>query len=302
MIFLGAVAFVLVTIFLFEKKEKLEKEVTNRVLILSIFGFAALGLSAFVFNSFFHSLKEGRLLLGGITWLGGVLGGFPVMLLLIHKLSPRTRGEALETFDLLIPGITIAHAFGRFGCFLGGCCYGGPTEGPLGVIFPAGSSAALKYPGADGASLPVLPTQLIESVFDILLFIVMIAAFRFLRRHMVETYAFSYGVFRFVLEFWRGDDRGSTGISVSPSQLMSIVLIALGTIVLLYRRGVIFKAHRARMLKLVEERKSSPLPLTQKSTKLLRELKQLADEGVITEEEFTAKKREILGLKEEISK
>ena len=299
MVFLGAVFFVVVTIFVFEKLCKLQKEITNRILILSVFGFAALGASAFIFNSFFHSIEEGRLVLGGITWLGGVLGGFPIMILLIHKLSPMTRGEALATFDLLVPGITLAHGLGRVGCFLAGCCYGGVTDGPLGVVFPAGSSAAATYPGADGASLPVLPTQLFEAVFDILLFIVMMSLFKWLRGHLLETYAFAYGVFRFSLEFLRGDDRGATGIAVTPSQLMSVVLIALGVLVLLYKRGIIMKKLAERMRSLREEREKNGPPLTLRSTKLLRELKQLCDEGVITSEEFEEKKAELLQLKKD---
>lgn len=294
MVLVGLIALVITTIIIFEKIEKKEKQITNRILLISIPGFAILVLSAFVFNSIFHSIEEGRLVLGGITWLGGVLGGFPAMIFLIHKFSPLTKGEALETFELLIPGIILAHAFGRVGCFLGGCCYGGVTDSIFGVSFPAGSVAANQYPATNGASLPVFPTQLFEAAFDLLLFIVIIALFKRIKEHIFEVFAFAYGAFRFVLEFIRGDDRGITGILLSPSQLMSMVLIICGVLILLYKRGKIFKKLNQKMKSYVIERESGKKPLAARETKLLRELKQLCDDEVITIDEFNEKKKEIL--------
>ena len=51
--------------------------------------------------------------------------------------------------DTFIPiGIAIAHAFGRFGCFWGGCCYGQPAAWGLPcsqpLSFPFLSSAAIR--------------------------------------------------------------------------------------------------------------------------------------------------------------
>ncbi len=294
MVLLGAIAFTAVTIVLLERREGVASSVTNRILLLSILGFAALGVFAFLFNSLFHSLAQGRLRLGGITWLGGVLGAFPLMLILIHKLCPQVKGEAVRYFHLLIPGITLAHAFGRVGCFLGGCCYGAPTESIFGVAFPAGSSAALQYPADAGASVPVLPTQLFEAAFELLLFIVMIAAYRRLKSYFAVTYAFSYGIFRFILELLRGDDRGKTGIGLTPSQVMSIVLIIGGVCLLLYQKNIILKGVHARMERYREERQRYGYFLSGKAARTLREMKLLAEEGVISQEEFEQKKQEYL--------
>ena len=73
--------------------------------MISMFGFAILVLSAFVMNSFFHSIEKKRLFGGGITWLGGVLWAFPSMVVLIHRFCPKVKGKALDIFDLLVPGI-----------------------------------------------------------------------------------------------------------------------------------------------------------------------------------------------------
>ncbi|MDD4125442.1 MAG: prolipoprotein diacylglyceryl transferase, partial [Eubacteriales bacterium] len=68
----------------------------------------------------------------------------------------------------------------------------------------------------------VFPTQLYEA-----LALACIAALLFwvLKKHRFMNYLILYPVFRFFIEFLRGDDRGSTGIYLSPAQITSIVLI-----------------------------------------------------------------------------
>ena len=294
-VLLGAIAFTVVTIILIEKVEKAEPAITNRILILSVFGFAVLGGAAFLMNSLFHSIEKQKLVFGGITWLGGVIWAFPFMILMIHKFCPRVKGEALRFFNLLVPGIALAHGFGRIGCFMAGCCYGKRTDGIFGVSFPAGSTAANQYPAPDGGSLPVLPTQLFEAIFELLLFVVMMLTYKKLKRHFLEVYAFSYGAFRFLLELARGDSRGATGLGLTPSQIMSIVLMLMGLAALLYGRGIIFKKTRERMAELKEARLcSNEGAEVERITNTLRELKALADEGVITADEFEEKKKELL--------
>ncbi len=295
MILVGLLAFVVVTILIVEKKEKAAQRITNRLLILSVFGFAVLALGAFLLNSLFHSIEKGRLILGGITWLGGVICALPVMPLLIHQFCPLVKGEALEYFNFLIPGMVLAHGIGRVGCFLGGCCYGARTDGIFGVSFPEGSLAAKMYPSPGGGSLPVLPTQLFEAVFELLLFLVMLLLYRKLKKHFLETYAIGYGVFRFVLEFFRGDDRGATGFLLTPSQLMSILLILGGVLLILYHRGLIGKKLHAHMRSLKETRDTYDVLSDKDMLRRLRELKMLLDEGVITQAEFETAKRKILG-------
>ena len=294
MLLLGAIAFTVVTILLLEKAEGVEQAVTNRILILSVFGFAVLGGAAFLMNSLFHSIENKSLSFGGITWLGGVIWAFPCMILLIHKFCPRIKGEALRFFNLLVPGIALAHGFGRIGCFLGGCCYGKRTDSIFGVSFPEGSAAAKQYPALDGGSLPVLPTQLFEAVFELLLFVVMMLTYKKLKRHFLEVYAFSYATFRFLLELVRGDSRGATGLLLTPSQIMSIILMLMGLAALLYGKGIIFRKTRERMAELKEARLRHESENVKGITKTLRELKALVDDGIITSDEFEEKKKELL--------
>lgn len=72
---------------------------------------------------------------GGLVVYGGAIGGFAAMAvyLLIHRLP------ALAIADVCAPAIGLGLFFGRIGCFLNGCCYGGVCELPWAVQFPVGS-------------------------------------------------------------------------------------------------------------------------------------------------------------------
>ena len=116
----------------------------------------------------------------------------------------------------IIPSaITIGHAFGRIGCFFAGCCYGDYTDSIFGVVFPA--------PGCP--DYPVHPTQLYEATF---LFIICgICAYLAMKKNFRYTFCIylgAYGVFRFFLEFVRGDHRGELVAGITPSQFWSIVM------------------------------------------------------------------------------
>lgn len=152
----GLLAFIICAVFFVEKKEKADEKNTNGVLLICAAGAAISYVCAYFFNSLFHSIANKKLTLGGITWLGGILGALPAMLLLLLARKSKTAEESMLQFNLLMPGIALGHAFGRVGCFFAGCCYGAVTDSALGVRFPAGSSAARRFPRLRTEELPVL--------------------------------------------------------------------------------------------------------------------------------------------------
>ena len=151
-----------------------------------------------------------------MTFMGGLIGGVVCFLAVYFIARQKLHGRLIDVLSLVPCCITIAHGFGRIGCFFAGCCYGIPTDSFLGVKFPH-------------LSTPVHPTMLYEAAFLFILFGVMLfLLLKYDFRHNMSVYLISYGVFRFLLEFIRGDHRGELVTGISPSQFWSIPMVALG--------------------------------------------------------------------------
>jgi len=157
----------------------------------------------------------------GFVFYGSLIGG--VAGLVIYCLRNRKSFFALA--DLFMPSLVIGQALGRIGCFCAGCCYGAPTDSAWSVVYPAGSGAP--------AGIPLIPTQLYESAFLFVLTVVLVILLKKNRKNGVVFgwYAILYGVWRFIIEFYRSDDRGAVG-ALSTSQFIGIFVIAVGAVVL----------------------------------------------------------------------
>lgn len=187
-------------------------------------------LFAALFQSLYYFIETGEWSFGALTFMGGLVGGVACFLLVTAFVAKKEYKQYFwQAANLLAVSITSAHAFGRIGCFLNGCCYGVATDGPLGVLFP-------------GDTVKVLPTQLIEAVFLALLCAVLVVLLlKFKRQNIILlTYLYAYSVFRFILEFWRGDDRGSFLGGISPSQWQSVFMLLIAVALTVY----IFKFRR----------------------------------------------------------
>lgn len=88
-------------------------------------------------------------------------------------------------------------AFGRWGCFLGGCCRGVGTDAFCAVTFP------------DDPSLSVYPSQLFESAAAFAIGVVLVVIERRTRRSGVlwPLFMISYGAYRVAFDFLRAGDR-----------------------------------------------------------------------------------------------
>jgi phosphatidylglycerol---prolipoprotein diacylglyceryl transferase len=169
---------------------------------------------------------------GGVFY-GGFLTAVAVGLIYMR----RHRLPIWKMTDFFSPGIALGQAIGRMGCFSAGCCYGKPSTGPFAVIFTNPiSQETVGVP----LNIPLHPTQLYEAVCNLLLFLFLwwsLGRKRFDGQIFI-LYLTVYSVFRFVIEFFRGDaDRGFLfGGSLSTSQFISLTLLALAA-VLYYRLG-----------------------------------------------------------------
>lgn len=223
MIFIGILAAIIV-FRVFADLKKAPAKVFNFFIIV-IGGSILVGfLSATLFQSVYNYIDTGVWKWGGMTFIGGLIGGvlcFFLFYFLIGHFVFRGKEHILSFGGLLncvIPCVVLAPAFGRIGCLFAGCCYGIPSE-KLGISMLIG-----------GVWEKRIATQLIESIFLFLLFGVL--AFLLLKkdnRYLAQITLIAYGVFRFAIEFLRGDPRGSSGIpGVSPSQVTSILFVLVG--------------------------------------------------------------------------
>jgi phosphatidylglycerol:prolipoprotein diacylglycerol transferase len=176
----------------------------------------------------------------GLVWYGGFLGGAAGVILMIRR-----RGEAIPPLaDAIAPGLALAYAVGRIGCFLVGDDYGRPTDSWVGIAFPNGSppSTAGNLRHAFGVSVPdsipdatvlsVHPTQLYEVGMSLLIFTLLWR----LRGDRPTGWLFSLwlvlaGAERFIVEFFRAKDDRFFG-PLTLAQVISLCLVAVGVVLM----------------------------------------------------------------------
>ena len=203
------------------KRLSVSSERENAVMLAIPLTFIAGVAGAYLLDAFLHGgwLAIFRKPTGwGVTFYGWLLAaiGFISIYAKISKVP------ASFILNLFCPGFIIAHAWGRVGCFLGGCCYGCPSK--WGVVYPPGS-----FPYSRCGATPLLPVQLFECVYLLIVFVIVFFFIRF--KHRAVWYIILSPAGRFVLEFFRGDDRGQLlGKTLSPSQWISIGLFAAGVL------------------------------------------------------------------------
>lgn len=158
------------------------------------------------------------------VWYGGLLGAIAACAWYMRRHGM----PGLLTADIFAPGVALAHAIGRLGCFAAGCCYGRLTDVPWAVTFT--HPLAFELVGTP-LYVPLHPTQLYEFAVEFMLFFALLWMVR--RRafngQIIGSYLFLYGFARYFLEFLRGDpDRGSVLGIMSGTQFISILLVIAG--------------------------------------------------------------------------
>jgi phosphatidylglycerol:prolipoprotein diacylglycerol transferase len=145
----------------------------------------------------------------------------------------KKRLPAWTIADLAAPGIALGQAIGRLGCLSAGCCYGKPTHMPWGITFT--SQYAYENIGVP-LNIPLHPTQIYESVGAFCLFVFLMR--RLSKKHVsgqiLLEYLALYALLRFVIEFYRGDDRGFVLYGLLSTSQFIAVLTFLGSVAVYY--------------------------------------------------------------------
>jgi phosphatidylglycerol:prolipoprotein diacylglycerol transferase len=157
----------------------------------------------------------------GLTSFGAIafgLLGYYIWTRLAHR-------SFVRLLDLIAPPFLVAHAIGRVGCLLNGCCYGGPAHVPWAIH--VSERAGLYH-----------PAQIYDSLMNLVGVGVLLLAERKGISYGKSTSLgmIAHGTARFIYEFWRA---GTTSTTIGHSwmtdgQAAALVLVACGVLLLFY--------------------------------------------------------------------
>ena len=173
-----------------------------------------------------HPLDILKVWHGGMSFHGGLLGVTVAMWLFARNTGKRL----FDVTDFLAPLVPIGLGAGRLGNFINGELWGRVTDVPWAMVFPD--------PRAGG--LPRHPSQLYEACLEgLVLFTILWIYSRKSRPFMAISAMFLifYGLFRFVIEFFRMPDSQLGFIAfhwLTMGQLLSLPMLVLGVVMLVW--------------------------------------------------------------------
>lgn len=167
----------------------------------------------------------------GLTSFGGVL--FALLGLIVFARRAKISGWAF--LDVVAAPLLVAHAVGRVGCLLNGCCYGHPTDAWYGVSISPGVATLFE------------PAQIYEG-FLVMVGVGLLLLFERKRRALGTSFAFAllvWGGARFIYEFFRAgtEEEVARGLASSTywgtlpltqAHVAAVVMVLVGAFVWLF--------------------------------------------------------------------
>lgn len=176
----------------------------------------------------------GAIVAGGKSILGGLAGAY-----LGAHLAKRLLGYRERTGDLFAPAVALGMAVGRVGCLLTEQV-GTPTTMPWGLTLSAELAARIPNCPYCAPGVRLHPSFLYEILFHLAMFALIWWWLRprvFVKGELLKIYLLAYALFRFAVEYVRGNEVVWEGLTRSQ-----IFLIPSATLLALYflrqwRRG-----------------------------------------------------------------
>ncbi|UCD12586.1 MAG: prolipoprotein diacylglyceryl transferase [Nitrospinaceae bacterium] len=185
-----------------------------------------------------NPLEAFKIWKGGLVFYGGLMGAMAAGVVYIRKHDL----PLWKVGDVIAPSLAIGQAIGRWGCFFAGCCYGVKTDVPWAITFTDEKSLA-------PLNIPLHPTQIYLSLNALLIFAILIWL---LKRKSFDgqvlwTYGVLYSIGRFIIEYFRGDDRGyAVDDLFSTSQFIGLFFLALSVFMWIFLRQRSARGPQAR--------------------------------------------------------
>ncbi len=173
-----------------------------------------------------------------IDWIGfdglglyGAILGVPLAAFIYTRVAGIPWASMARVGDAVALGAPLGQAIGRVGCFLNGCCHGGPTDGPCAIIYEHPQSFA-EYQG-----IPVHPAQLYLVAWNLVVFAVV-----FLLRGRRKPdgasfliYLILYAAGDFAVRFFRTNDPYAFGLQQAQVIGLGIIAVCVPILVLKWR-------------------------------------------------------------------
>ena len=229
-----AVAFIvglLVVTRIAKRQNENPEHILDLATYLLIGGVISARLYYVIFNWSYYSAHLNEILAiwqGGLSIHGGIIGGFIILAVYtkIHNLS------LFKYADLLTYGVILGQAIGRWGNFFNSEAFGGPTNLALKLYIPPESR-----PTGYSECEYFHPTFLYESVWNLIVFLLLYFVVRKIFKDqngtILFTYLILYSLGRFIIESIRIDNIYSV-FGLALAQFMSIILVIIGVIGLYY--------------------------------------------------------------------
>lgn len=185
---------------------------------------------------------------GGKSILGGLAGAYFGAIL-----TKRIVGYREPTGDLFAPAVALGMAIGRWGCFLTEQI-GTPTTLPWGIALSRQVAAQIPNCPYCASGVKMHPSFLYEIIFQALMFgwIWWLRPRVYVKGELFKIYLLGYALFRFAVEFVRGNQTVWHGLSRSQLFLIPSTALLLFYFWRQYRRGV----YQMPQLELVETRRA----------------------------------------------
>jgi phosphatidylglycerol:prolipoprotein diacylglycerol transferase len=163
------------------------------------------------------------LVVSGKSILGGLAGAY-----LGAIVTKKIIGYRESTGDLFAPAVAIGLAVGRIGCFLSEQV-GTPTSLPWGITVDAQTAERIPMCGQCAPGVPMHPSFLYEIAFHAVMFTVLrrLVGLVPVRGDVFKLYLLAYAMFRFAVEFVRGNPSAAFGLSFSQLFLIPATLALL---------------------------------------------------------------------------
>lgn len=209
-----------------------ENYMTNLIILTLIFGIIGARIYYVIFEWPYYSknlLEILKVWEGGLAIHGGIIAG----LLFVNIYTKKYKLNTLKMLDMIVVGLIIGQAIGRWGNFFNSEAHGGITtlEFLTSLHLPNFIIEGMKIHG-----IYYHPTFLYESFWCIIGFIIMLIYRRRYYRKIGQVTAFYmiwYGIGRFFIESMRTDSLMLGNFKIA--QIISIIFIILGILLMIIK-------------------------------------------------------------------